>query len=256
MCAARTDQWTTEIAEVRHDDVILRGRRVTELMTTLTYTESLYLVMTGNTPTSGQVRVLDALMVSVMDHGISPTSTLTRMLGSYGVPIQAAIAGGVLAFGDTQGGAGEALAKEFYERVSADESGDMSALAQQIVDEARAERRTIPGFGHPQHGKDPRSSILLKLAREQRVAGKYCELLDQISQKLAVAVGRQVHVNVDGVSAALVLDLGVDWRFTRVFMIAPRVVGLSTHYVEELNQGNVWRHVPADQVRYTGEQPS
>lgn len=43
-------------------------------------------------------------MVSVMEHGISPTTTVTRMMASYGNPIQVGIAAGMLTAGDHHGG--------------------------------------------------------------------------------------------------------------------------------------------------------
>ena len=94
MVRATTDSWQTAIAEVHADDVNIRGRWVTNLMKEGGFSAVAYLVLTGNQASPGQAKVLDALFISSVDHGISPSSTVTRELASYGVPIQVGIAGG------------------------------------------------------------------------------------------------------------------------------------------------------------------
>lgn len=258
MGARDMNSWETGIAKVERDDVIVRGHRLTELIGTTSYAEMMFLVLTGNRATTGQARVLDAILVSVMDHGISPSSTVTRMLASYGVPIQAGIAAGVLTFGDIHGGAGQELAHTLHtvvQKVAADGEVTDEALAiaaKEMVANSRARRIPLDGFGHPQHGSDPRTPILMKLAREVGVYSHHCALIDHLEHELSNAVGRAVPANIDGASAALLLDLGFTWEAARIFVVAPRTVGLAAHYLEEKEQGNTWRHVPSAQVSYTG----
>ncbi|WP_425838447.1 hypothetical protein [Streptomyces fractus] len=103
MVARDTNSWETGIAKVEPDDVIIRGHRLSGLIGNASFAEMTYLILAGKRATSGQAKVLEALLVSVMDHGVAPSSTIARLLSSYGVPIQAAIAGGALTFGDIQG---------------------------------------------------------------------------------------------------------------------------------------------------------
>ena len=253
-----TDHWETGIAEVQPHDVLVRGHRVTELIGHTTYAEMMYLVLTGRKATSGQARVLDGLMISIMDHGISPSTTVTRMLASYGVPIQVGIAAGVLTFGDIHGGAGQQLAYQLRDvigKVAA--RGEVTeesirAAAHDLVAESRRLRRPLEGFGHPQHDGDPRTQVLMELARAEGVYGSYCHLLACLEDELQAATGRSLPANIDGAAAALLLDLGLDPQFARLMLIAPRTVGLAAHYAEELEQGGAWRYVPTDQVTYTG----
>ena len=70
------------------------------------------------------------------------------------------------------------------------------------------------------------------------------------------AVGRRIGANIDGASAAILLDLGLKLDVARVLIVTPRTVGLAAHYLEEVEQGNTWRHVPVNQVAYTGPMPS
>jgi citrate synthase len=196
-----------------------------------------------------------------MEHGISPSSTVTRLLSSYGVPIQAGIAGGVLTFGDIHGGAGQQLARTLHavvEEIAANGEVTDEAIrraAQEMVADSRARRVPLDGFGHPQHGSDPRTPILMELAKKVGVYSHHCSLIEHLERELAQAVGRGVPANIDGASAALLLDLGFTWEAARIFVIAPRTVGLAAHYLEEKEQGNTWRHVPSEQVSYTGPSP-
>ena len=257
MPRATTDDWETAIAEVHHDDVNIRGAWLTGLIAKASFAEVAYLVLTGARATPGQVRVLDALFISSVDHGISPSSTVTRELASYGVPIQVGIAAGQLTCGDHHGGAGEQFAYEL-KKLAATCAGiepietALRDAATGLVHEARSTKSPVHGFGHPQHGKDPRVSVLREIAEQHGVAGVYCKALDAVEDALADAVGRRIHANIDGISAALLLDLGLDPRTARPLLLAPRVIGLAAHFIEEIDQGNVWRHVPSEQVRYTG----
>jgi citrate synthase len=114
----------------------------------------------------------------------------------------------------------------------------------------------VDGFGHPQHDFDPRVPVLLELAEVEGVSGVYCQLLQQIEAALERSVGRRIAANFDGISAALILDLGLDWRVARPLIIAARTIGLAAHFIEESDQQNRWRHVPQEQVTYTGPHPT
>jgi citrate synthase len=250
-----TDHWETHVAEVRPDDVLVRGEPLTGLIREGGLADVAYLVLTGRRPDPGQARVLEALMVSVVEHGISPSSTVTRMMASYGVPIQVGIAAGQLTVGDYHGGAGEQIAKRFQTLLSevdgTDGAASIRAVAKAFVADSRATKTPIEGFGHPQHGADPRVPILLELAQTHGVHGDACRLLEEVEQALSEHVGRRIPANIDGVSAALLLDLGIDPRAARPVLMASRVIGLAAHFLEEVDQDSRWRHVPADQVVYT-----
>jgi citrate synthase len=260
MALADTNSWTTSIAEVQDRDVVVRGEKLTELIGHTTFAEMAYLVLTGEKATPGQARVLEAMLVSAVEHGVSPSSMVSRLMASYGVPIQVGLASGALTMGDHHGGAGEATARGFQELIASLDPGarDESAIraaATDFVTARRASGSPVEGFGHPQHERDPRVAILLALAKEEGVSGVYCVLLEQIESALEHLVGRPIPANFDGVSAALLLDLGLDWRVARPLIISARTVGLAAHFLEEVNQGNRWRHVPLDQVTYTGRRP-
>lgn len=255
--------WETAIAEVQADDVVVRGHRLSDLIGQVSYPDMAFLLIRGDLPGREESRMLEAVMVSFAEHGISPSSIIARSLTSYGTPVQASLAGAMLSIADWHGGAGEELARLLTEAVEQrDRQANGSAwptglveVCDDLVTRRREQQLPIPGYGHPQHaGGDPRAVQLLNMANEFNVSGRYCEVLILLGQQLAKATGRENlgAPNITGALAAILLDLRFPWESVRGFVIASRSLGLTAHVVEELQQGNRWRHAPADQVEYTG----
>jgi citrate synthase len=256
--------WETDIAQVVSangtEEVVIRGRRLSELIGSATFSEMIFLLLQGRMPSHAQARTLDALLVASIEHGIAPPAMISRCFASYGTSIQAAIGAGVTAFGDRMGGLGEQLAQLMSETLSADLARDQitdAALGEHaaaIVAAAGANGSRVPGFGIPLHDADPRASAVLECARRHGTFGVYCRLGLAIEAALARARnGRSVPMNIDGVSACIALDLGFDWRTTRVFLITPRTVSSAAHFLEEQAQDTTWRHARASSVTYTGK---
>jgi len=253
--------WRTSIAEVTTDDVIIRGERLSDLVGSVTYAEMAFLLIRGDRPHEAERAMLDAILVTLADHGISPSSIVARTLASCGTPVQASLSGAMLSIADWHGGTGEEVGSILSTILAAahDEDPTRVALAcDELVAARRAQKQQLPGFGHPQHTEgDPRAIQLLTLAEKLGVAGAYCRTLAVLGEALGNATGRAPlrRANVTGALAAILLDLGFHWRSIRGIVIAARSLGLTAHIVEELEQGNRWRHVPADQVEYTGARP-
>ncbi len=259
-------QWETAICHnikgEGHDESIVRGHRLSELIGKITFAEMMFLLLQGNLPTAAQGRVLDALLVASAEHGINPVTIVSRAFASYGTSIQTAVGAGISAFGDRMGGLGEQLAQLLVETVgplaqarSLDDDG-LAAAARRIVEEARNAGGRIPGYGIPLHAADPRPPRVLDVARQEGTLGPYCRLGELVEGELAKARGgRAVAMNLDGVSAVVALDLGFDWRTTRMFLLTPRSVSMGAHFLEEQSQDTTWRHVRHDQIAYTGPAP-
>ena len=73
-------QWETSIAQVvssgDDEDIVIRGRRLSELIGKVTFAEIMFLMLQGQLPSDGQRRVLDALLVASVEHGIAPPSNM------------------------------------------------------------------------------------------------------------------------------------------------------------------------------------
>ena len=228
-------------------------------MGTVTFTDMTFLVLTGSLPSPQQRDLLDAVLVSVMDHGIAPSILLARMLASFGVPLQVGIAGGTLSFGDWHGGACEAVAVMLSGLVAEASTLDDGAQehlrtqVRQLVREKRSDGQRIEGFGHPLHPQgDTRTERLFELARELDLFGRHCHALHLLEEELSEQLDRRLPINIDGAIAATILDLGFPWQASRCFLITPRTVGMTAHFLEELAQGGRWRHASDATVRYTG----
>lgn len=246
-------EWRTAIARVvsgdGEEEVLVRGEPLSRLIGQASFAETMFLLLQGRRPTPAQARVLDALLVAGMEHGIAPPSMIARCFASYGTSIQAAVGAGILSFGDRMGGLGEQLAKLLAERVDGRDLGE-EAL-KQIAETIVADVPRVPGYGIPLHGADPRAPAVLAVAEREGIAATYCRLGRLIEDALAARRGgRAVPMNVDGVTAVVGLDLGFDWRATRLFLLTPRSVSMGAHFLEEQAQDSTWRHIPADRITY------
>lgn len=248
-----TDHWTTAIAHVSEDDVTIRGYALGDLVGSVTLTEMVFIVWQGRIPERGERELLDAMLVSVAEHGISPTSVLTRTLASCGVPIQACMSGGLLSLGDVHGGAGELFGEVLSETVAAAGDASDADLAATVVERFTSAGERVPGYGHPHHpDEDPRTTALVTLAEERGLLGRHTRVALAIPALLGERLGRGLPLNVDGATAPLLLDLGFSWRMARPLIFTARSIGLAAHAVEEVEQGNRWRHVPTQNITYSG----
>ena len=261
MATRDMNDWQTSICQVvsddNTDDIIVRGHRLDELIDELSFAGMRFLMLTGDKPTRAQARVLDALLVASVEHGIAPPSMVARCFASYGTSIQAAVGAGILSFGDRMGGLGEQLARLLVDTIADLPPGEdpdhilLAERANAVVAAKMTLKERVPGYGIPLHGADPRAPKVLSIARAQGTHGKYCQLAEAIGEALASARGgRAVPMNLDGVSAAVILDLGFDWRTTRLFLLTARSISMGTHFLEEQGQDSTWRHIPARQIDY------
>ncbi len=91
----------TWIGSSTPDSITLAGRDLpSEVMGRLSLTELTFLLMTRREPSAGERRLLDAVLVSLADHGLTP-SALAARLTYTGAPeaIQGAVAAGLLGAG-------------------------------------------------------------------------------------------------------------------------------------------------------------
>jgi citrate synthase len=253
--SATGDKWRTAIAFGDKHSVVLRGYDLQELVGKVSFAEAWLLLATGELPPPGHARLLDALMVSVLDHGIVPSSIVTRYLASSGSPLQAAVAGGVMAFGDTYGGACEQLARELAAHVPEIRGGRESQqqAAAKIVDHFFSRNLKVPGYGHALHPEgDPRVPRLYAIADANGVTGDFSRLAFAVQDELFRVKGKKLPMNQDGALGSLGLDMGLDWRIVRALAFMPRSAGLAVHAVEEMTREAGWRHVPDQEITYDG----
>jgi len=252
---ATKGRWKTALAYGDDDSVVIRGYSLGELVGKVSFAEAFLLLALGELPPPGHARTFEAMLVSVLDHGIVPSSIVTRYLASSGTPIQAAVAGGILSFGDTYGGACQQLAERLVHHrqliAQGTQTEDAAALA--IVRHFFERGEKVPGYGHALHPEgDPRVPRLYAIADNNGVTGDYSRLAQAVEAELGRVKKRPLPMNQDGALAALGLDMGLDWQIVRALAFIPRSAGLAVHAVEEMKRESGWRHVPNDEIDYDG----
>ena len=247
--------WKTALTEATDEGVRIRGYDLRDLVGRISFAEGILLLARGELPTPGEARLLDAILVSVLDRGIVPCSIVTRYLASSGSPIQAAVAGGILSFGDVYGGAGEQLAQALADNIGAVRSGqaDMGEAARRVVRHFTDKGLRVPGYGSAVHrGGDPRVPHFSPSPRKAAFWAITRAWPWPSKKKLSEAKGRKLGFNQDGALASLCLDLRLDWRLMRPLAFIPRSAGLAVHALEEMTRESGWRHVPNAEVTYDG----
>ncbi|HOP08121.1 MAG TPA: citryl-CoA lyase [candidate division Zixibacteria bacterium] len=245
------EKWKTGITDIGPGKIRVKGYSITDIMEHLSYAEAVYLILKGERPSEAEAALMNAILVASIDHGASPPSVLgTRTVMSGGNSLNAAIAGGVLVIGDTHGGAIEQSARIMQEWAA--KEGDPTALAGQIVDWLKESKRRMPGFGHRLHKVDPRTGKLFEIAERYGYHGRHIDLCKAIEKALAEKTGKELPINVDGAIAAVISDMGFDWRLGKGFFIISRVPGLLAHAYEEMTREKPMRKLGPLPYEYDG----
>jgi citrate synthase len=224
---------TTHIATSDATSITVRGMSLTgELMPQRTFTEMIYFLTCGTLPDASQARVLDVCLVTLMEHGWTPTSIITRMtIDSVPDQVQVAMAAGLLTVGSVFAGTIEGCARILQSGI---DEPDAQGYCERVVKRFRDTKDTLPGFGHRAHKPDdPRTPVILQVAREAGHAGRYVDLLLQLSTAVDVAHGKHLTINATGAIAAVLLEIGVPAAAMRGIAVISRAGGLLGHVLEE-----------------------
>ncbi len=246
--------WKTSITKIEPNKIVVRGYRIEELMGRMPLSAVAFLLLAGRMPNAKEAKLIDAILVSSVDHGVTPPTTFaSRMVASAGVPLPTAVAAGILAVGDVHGGAIENAARTLQEYVkrTAGEKLTLVQAARIMVDDFRARGEFVPGFGHRLHTKDPRTRRLFQIATDLELAGKHV-LLALAVEKVFETDGKPLPINVDGAIAALILDLGFDPGLGKAFFLLGRVFGLVAHVYEEQTRERPMRQMAKVDTEYDG----
>jgi citryl-CoA lyase len=248
---ANPSAWRTALTDTSEGKIRIRGVPIERLIADATFPQAVFLLLRGAMPTEAETRMMEAILVSSIDHGLTPPSVLAaRTVLSGGNSLNAAVAAGVLTIGDAHGGAIEQCARILQEADPA--SGDPARTARQVVKREREAGRRMPGYGHRVHREDPRTVALFRVAREAGFGGPYLKLALEIEKALEEAAGRRLCLNVDGAIAAVTSEMGFDWRLGKGFFIISRTPGLVAHVHEEWTREARMRRLSPPEPRYDG----
>jgi len=246
--------WKTAITHIERNRILIRGYHVDEMMGRVSFAEAIYLLLMGDLPTPAIGKMIAAILVSSVDHGATPPSTVVaRNVATTGAPLRAGVAAGVLAFGAYHGGDVEACMRMLDSGLEDIRRGSsLQDAAQRLIDGCLAEGQRPPGFGHRLHTRDPRAVRLMQLAMDLELDAEHIRLMRMIERLLESRTGPQgeaMPMNVDGAIAAVCSDLGLDYEFGNALFIISRVPGLIAHAHEERLRNSPMRQIdPTDHV--------
>ncbi|MGW5231577.1 citryl-CoA lyase [Streptomyces nodosus] len=212
-----------------------------DLMGKVSLTELVHRMVTLRVPSPGQVRLLDACLLALADHGFTPTAIAARLTYlSAPDSVQGAMAAGLLGGGSRFLGVtedcGQFLATTVAElpELPTDDKG-WDDTARTVVRRERTERRIIPGLGHPVHKElDPRTPALIEIAHEENCYGPHLALFEAIGRVHGEILGRRLVLNGAGAVGAALADLGLPPQLLRGFALFARAAGLLGQLAEEL----------------------
>lgn len=213
----------------------MRGKDVlSEILGEKSFAETFYFIVTGRELASEKVRVFDSCLVILMDHGITPTALVARMVhDSMPEDIQLPMIAGTMMVGNkfagTMAGAGE-LFKEAIER-----GGDKREWAAEVVQRFKEQKKFIPGYGHPYYyPTDPRADRMFQIAMEGGCSGEYIECAKILAEEIEKARGKPLTLNVTGALGAVLNEVAFPVECMRAAAAVGRAAGLIGHIYEEM----------------------
>jgi citrate synthase len=229
----------TGLGWAERDRVLVRGHDLTtELLGNISFTGMLSLLLRGRLSSPAETRMLDALLVVLVEHGMVKHVVSARFVyANAPESIQGAVCAALLGAGSKHLGSSEWCAQMLQGAVpSGADDAAIEAAAHQIVDDYAKRRRYISGIGHSTHNQgDPRAIRLFEVARDTGVYGIYCRLIERISAIASESGGRLLPVNVTGAQAAITSDMGFRWEMAKSFALIGRTLGALGHIQEELD---------------------
>jgi citrate synthase len=254
---AESERWRSALTDITPNKILIRGYPLDEMMGRLGFAEAVYLLLMGELPTPAIGRMLNAVLVSSIDHGATPPSTLAaRNVATSGAPLKDCVAAGILAFGPHHGGDIESCMR-FLDRglVKVRGGSTMQKAAEAIVAECVATNEIPPGFGHRYHQRDPRAARLFQMAMELELEGEHVRLIrvtERVLDANAAHFGRPLPVNVDGAIAAISADLGFAYELGNAIFLISRLPGLIAHAHEERTRQQPMRQIDPKDHDYDG----
>src|SRR3954454_24800808 len=216
--------------------IVVRGKDLpNEILGHVNLGDMAFLELTGRVPNAKESKIFNAMVVTLVEHGGTPSATAARL--TYLVApeaLQAPVASGLLGLGTVFVGSTEGVARLLSEGKSAKE--------------ILAENKRIPGLAHPLHKPvDPRTVRLFEIARETGHYGKHCRTMEEI------AAAKKLTLNATGAIGALACELGLDWKIVRGLGVMARAIGLVAHILEETREPmatEIWDRVEEEATRH------
>ena len=220
------------------DQIVVRGHDLsTELIGHIDLGGMAFLEITGRRPTAAEAETFNALLVTLVEHGMTPQAIAARLV-NLAAPeaLQAAVAAGLCGVGTVFAGGSEQTAQMLQTALQdAPAEADLATMAAEIVEGYVARKAVIPGVGHPVHKPvDPRTPVLFAIAEHNGFRGRHVALLEAIAREGERRLSRSLPINAPGAIGAILSELAFPWRICRGIVVISRTVGLVGHLAEEM----------------------
>ena len=252
----KSDEWRTALTCIEPNKILVRGYPLDEMMGRLTFGEAIYLLFMGELPSMGIGRLMEAMLVSFIDHGATPPSTLAaRNTATTGAAMRACVAAGLLGFGRYHGGDIESC-MQFLDNGLDDvrKGATYRDAAERLVQRWSETGESPPGFGHRFHTRDPRAARLFQMALELEVEAEHIQMIRAVELVLNENPkdGKPLPVNIDGAIAAVCGDIGIPASIANALFIISRVPGIAAHAEEERVRQHPMRQIDPKDHTYDG----
>lgn len=255
--------WTTSIIDIHPGEIAMRGYPIQELIGHVTFPEMIWLMLMGELPSKPKAQLLEAALVSSVDHGPqAPSIAIARMAATCGPGLNGSMASAINVLDDVHGGAGQQCMEVYYEvDAEAGPDGDVVAAAAAVVARRKAAGlKYFPGFGHRFHPLDPRAPRLLELVREAaergETSGRFGRIGAAVEDALSAGRPKRIPMNIDGATAVVYCELGLPPELGRGVFILSRSVGILAHAWEQTQQGGRIKGPQAKFLNYTYSGPA
>ncbi len=239
--------YRTSISTHKDGKPYVYGYDLTKLALSPSFTRTIYLILQGKLPDKNSERMLDAILTISIDHGIAPSSVVSaRNVYSGGSPVQAAVAAGILAFGEFHGGAVEKAMENFKTYIM--------QKPNIVVSEFKKRGERLSGFGHRVYSADPRTLALIEIAKSLGFFGKYVKFAKALEKELSLSA-KMLPLNIDGIIAALLLEMEFNPKVGKGIFIIARTPGIVAHVVEEAIREKPVRRLTDEEIDYDGPRP-
>lgn len=245
------------------ESITVRGKDLCdELIGKMDFIGYYYFMLTGSPANAVQSALMNATLVALAEHGLTPSVQAARMtLNAAPEAMQGAVAAGILGCGSVVLGssaqAGLFLAS-LVQRLATD-GQPADGVIRSVLQEYRDSKRAVPGFGHGQHASHaPRTRRLVAYARELGAAGPHVDALLAVERLIPEVLGRALPANVSGAIPAVLLDCDFPVAALKGIPILARTAGILAHLQEELSRpiGFLMASAAIDSISYDGVAPA
>lgn len=230
-------RFRSDIAWSTETNITVHGLDLcSEILGKVSLSDMAYLQIMGRLPTPPESRMFEALALTLVEHGLTPSAIVARMtLAGAPEAMQGAVAAGLNGLGSVFVGSMETAAKILQEAMlNQHEDTNVETMAKTIVQERLATKQSIPGIGHHMHKPiDPRTVRLFEIATELGFNGRYVSLMVAIGNQASEQLSKSLPVNATGAIAAIASELQIPWHIVRGIGVFSRAIGLVGHIVEE-----------------------